>query len=177
MIKDPISKLYKHMTSKELAALAFANLANNDPLEEARISDAVPRHTYICLDATFRQHLDSIFNMACCWSIQYWQCKSYLLASNGVLLAHLHDKTAADQLAKDDDIVELFAQQIAALELALDEVCHEYHIDINAVKQLAGITTTGTTRQRPPDANYLKRIKGEMVAILNGDIEYKAINN
>ena len=176
MIKDPLSKLYKHMTSKELAALAFANLANNDPLEEARISDAVPRHTYICLDATFRQHLDSIFNMACCWSIQYWQCKSYLLASNGVLLAHLHDKTATDQLTKDDDIVELFAQQIAALELALDEVCHEYHIDINAVKQLAGITTD-TTLKRPPDANYLKRIKGEMVAILNGDIEYKAINN
>lgn len=177
MIKDPLSKLYKHMTSKELAALAFANLANNDPLEEARISDAVPRHTYICLDATFRQHLDCIFNMACCWSIQYWQCKSYFYASNGVLLAHLHDKTATDQLTKDDDIVELFAQQIAALELALDEVCHEYHIDINAVKQLAGITTTGTTLKRTPDANYLKRIKGEMVAILNGDKEHKTINN
>jgi hypothetical protein len=177
MIKDPLSKLYKHMTSKELAALAFANLTNNDPLEEARISDAVPRHTYICLDATFRQHLDSIFNMACCWSIQYWQCQTRKMAANGVLLAHLHDKTATDQLAKDDDIVELFAQQIAALELALDEVCHEYHIDINAVKQLAGITTTGTTRQRPPDANYLKRIKGEMVAILNGDKEHKTINN
>ena len=168
MIKDPISKLYKHMSSKELALLAFANLANRDELEQARIIDAVPRHTYSCLDATFRQHLDSIFNMACCWSNQYWQCKSYLLASNGVLLAHLHDKTATDQFAKDDDIVELFAQQIAALELALDEVCHEYHIDINAVKQLAGITTSTTTRKTTPDADYLQHIKSEMCAVLDG---------
>lgn len=168
MIKDPISKLYKHMTSKELAALAFANLANNDPLEEARISDAVPRHTYICLDATFRQHLDSIFNMACCWSIQYWQCKSYLLASNGVLLAHLHDKTATDQLAVDDEMVERYSQQIAALELALEEICHEYHIDINTVKQIAGITTSTTTRKTTPDADYLQHIKSEMCAVLDG---------
>jgi len=168
MIKDPISKLYKHMTSKELAALAFANLANNDPLEEARISDAVSRHTYICLDATFRQHLDSIFNMACCWSIQYWQCKSYLLASNGVLLAHLHDKTATDQLTVDDEMVERYSQQIAALELALEEICHEYHIDINTVKQIAGITTSTTTRKTTPDADYLQHIKSEMCAVLDG---------
>jgi len=168
MIKDPISKLYKHMTSKELAALAFANLANNDPLEEARISDAVPRHTYICLDATFRQHLDSIFNMACCWSIQYWQCKSYLLASNGVLLAHLHDDTDIKQLAVDDEMVERYSQQIAALELVLEEICHEYHIDINTVKQIAGITTSTTTRKTTPDADYLQHIKSEMCAVLDG---------
>ena len=165
MIKDPISKLYKHMTSKELAALAFANLANNDPLEEARISDAVPRHTYICLDATFRQHLDGIFNMACCWSIQYWQCKARQMAANGVLLAHLHDKTATDQLAKDDDIVELFAQQLAALEVALEQICHEYSIDIKTVQQIAGITTA-TTHKITPDTDYLAHIKSELCAIL-----------
>jgi hypothetical protein len=165
MIKDPISKLYKHMTSKELAALAFANLANNDPLEEARISDAVPRHTYICLDATFRQHLDGIFNMACCWSIQYWQCTARLMAANGSLLANLKNKDDIKQWALDDEIRDYHARQLAALEVALVEICHEHHIDIHTVKQIAGITNN-TELKTIPDADYLLHIKGEMCAVL-----------
>jgi len=165
MIKDPLSKLYKHMNSQELASLAFANLANNDELEQARIADAVPRHTYICLDATFRQHLDNILNMALCWSIQYWQCTARLMAANGCLLANLKNKDDFKQWALDDEIRDYHARQLAALEVALDEVCHEYHIDINTVKQIAGITNT-TTRKAIPDADYLQHIKGEMCAVL-----------
>lgn len=165
MIKDPLSKLYKHMSSKELALLAFANLANNDELEQARLADAVPRHTYRCFDAAFTQHLDNVLNMALCWSIQYWQCTARQMAANGVLVAHLHDDTDIKQLALDDEIVERLSQQIAALELALEEVCLEYHIDISTVKQIAGITSN-TTRKTTPDANYLQHIKGEMCAVL-----------
>jgi len=176
MIKDPISKLYKHMTSKELAALAFANLINQDPLEEARITDAVPRRTYHTLDYAFREHLTNIFDVACCWSIQYWQCKARHMAANAVLLAHLHDKITRAQLVLDDAMVDTYAQQLAALETALEEICHEYHIDINAVKHFAGITTESKSKMCP-DVDYLKRIKGEMVAILNGQIEYKTINS
>lgn len=165
MIKDPLSKLYKHMSSKELALLAFANLANNDELEQARLADAVPRHTYSCFDAAFTQYLDNVLNMALCWSIQYWQCQTRKMAANGVLLAHLHDDTDIIQLALDDEMVERYSQQIAALERALEEVCIEYHIDISTVKQIAGITTN-TTHKTTPDADYLQHIKGEMCAVL-----------
>jgi len=165
MIKDPLSKLYKHMNSQELASLAFANLANDDELEQARIADAVPRHTYICLDATFRQHLDNILNMALCWSIQYWQCTARLMAANGCLLAHLKVKDDFKQWALDDEIRDHHARQLAALEVALDEVCHEYNIDINTVKQIAGITNN-TELKTIPDADYLQHIKGKMCAVL-----------
>lgn len=171
MIKDPISKLYQHMSSQELALLAFANMTTNDPLEQARIADAVPRHTYRCFDAAFTQYLDNILNMALCWSIQYWQCTARQMAANGVLLAHLHDDTDIKQLAVDDEIVERFSQQVAALELALEEVCLEYHIDINTVKQIAGITSTTTTRKTIPDADYLQHTKGEMCAVLSCNME------
>jgi hypothetical protein len=165
MIKDPLSKLYKHMNSKELASLAFANLANDDELEQARIADAVPRHTYNCLDATFRQNLDNILNMALCWSIQYWQCTARLMAANGCLLANLKNKDDIKQWALDDEIRDHHARQLAALEVALDEVCHEYNIDINTVKQIAGIAKN-TTRKAIPDADYLQHIKSEMCAVL-----------
>lgn len=167
MIKDPISKMYKHMNSKELALLAFANLTIDDPLELARITEAVPLRTYQALDYAFREHLSNVFDVACCWSIQYWQCKTRQMTANAVLLAHLHDNTKIEQLVLDDEIVERYAKQIAALEIALEEVCLEYHIDINAVKQIAGITTS-TKRKNIPDADYLRHIKGEMCAVLDG---------
>ena len=81
MTKDPIAKMYKHLSTQELALLAFSSLANGDELEQARIADAVPRHTYSCLDAGFTQHLDRVFNMACCWAIQYWQCQTRTIAA------------------------------------------------------------------------------------------------
>jgi len=90
------------------------------------------------------------------------------MAANGVLLAHLHDDTDIKQLAVDDEMVERYSQQIAALELVLEEICHEYHIDINTVKQIAGITTSTTTRKTTPDADYLQHIKSEMCAVLDG---------
>ena len=167
MIKDPLSKLYKHMSSKELALLAFANLANNDPLEEARIADAVPRHTYICLDYEFRQHLDNVLNMALCWSVQYWQCTARLMAANGCLLARLKDKDDIKQWALDDEIRDHHAGQLAALEVALEEICHEYHIDIHTVKQIAGITNN-IKLKTTPDTDYLLHIKSEMCGVLDG---------
>jgi hypothetical protein len=185
MIKDPISKLYKHMSSKELALLAFANLANRDELEQARIIDAVPRHTYSCLDATFSEYLDRVFNMACCWSIQYWQCQARLMAANGCLLAHLKDKDDIQQWALDDEIRDHHARRLAAVEVALVELCQEHGIDIEAVKQIAGITTDFksnieldlsaplTMSQKSvfknstePDPSYLAQMKSDMLGVL-----------
>jgi len=173
MIKDPLSKLYQHMTNQELALLAFANLANNDPLEDARIRDAIPRRTYQSLDMAFIQYLDNVLNMAFCWSIQYWQCKARQMAANGFLIANLHSKTKSldfEQLALDDDMVIRYAQQLAALEVALEQICHEYHIDIKTVQQIAGITTA-TTHKITPDTDYLAHIKSEMCGVLDGGKE------
>ena len=131
------------------------------------IADAVPRHTYICLDYEFRQHLDNVLNMALCWSVQYWQCTARLMAANGCLLARLKDKDDIKQWALDDEIREHHAQQLAALEVALEEVCLEYHIDINTVKQIAGITNN-IKFKTTPDTDYLLHIKSEMCGVLDG---------
>ena len=87
MIKDPLSKLYKQMNSQELALLAFANLKKEDSLEHTRIVDAVPRRHYLCLDTTFTNYLHRIFLMASLWSIEYWRCRTQLMAVTGICLS------------------------------------------------------------------------------------------
>ncbi len=160
MTKDPIAKMYKHLTAQELALLAFASLANGDELEQARIADAVPRRTYSCLDADFTQHLDRVFNMACCWAIQYWQCQTRTMAARTLWLT-----AKGEQHLQADEALYRHQRRQAAIEAALMEICQEHGIDIEAVKQIAGITSDFTGKT-DPDPDYLAQVKRDMLGVL-----------
>ena len=162
MTKDPIAKMYKHLTAQELARLAFASLANRNELEQARIADAVPRRTYSCLDAGFTQHLDRVFNMACFWAIQYWQCQTRTMAARTLWLT-----AKGEQHLQADEALYRHQRRQAAIETALIEICQEHGIDIEAVKQLAGITSDfADNGDHEPDPDYLAEVKSDMLGVL-----------
>jgi hypothetical protein len=160
MTKDPIAKMYKHLTAQELALLAFASLANRNELEQARIYDAVPRRTYSCLDAGFTQHLDRVFNMACFWAIQYWQCQTRIMAARTLWLT-----AKGEQHWQADEALYRHQRRQAAIEAALTEICQEHGIDIEAVKQIAGITSD-LADNADPDPDYLAQVKRDMLGVL-----------
>ena len=158
MRKDPLSKLYTHMSSQALALLAFANLANSEPLEDARITDAVPRRHYLSLDSSFTNHLNHVFYMACLWSILYWQCRTRLMAVRGICLSAELGITNRNQ-EKEYALLDYHEARMAAVEMALIEICDEYRIEINTVRQIAGITRA-FKQENTPNAEYLQEVKG-----------------
>lgn len=164
MLKDPIGKMYQHLSSQELALLAFANLTNNNPLEDARITDTVPRHRYLCLDTTFTKHLNHVFYMACLWSIEYWRCRTQLMAVRGIFLSAELGITNRDK-EKEYALLDYHSAQMAAVEVALIEICDEFRIDINAVRQIAGITRINK-QENTPNADYLQELKKYMRQVL-----------
>lgn len=164
MLKDPIGKMYQHLSSQELALLAFANLTNNNPLEDARITDTVPRHRYLCLDTTFTNHLNRVFYMACLWSIEYWRCRTQLMAVRGICLSAELGITNRDK-EKEYALLDYHSAQMAAVEVALIEICDEFRIDINAVRQIAGITRINK-QENTPNADYLQKLKKYMCQVL-----------
>ena len=164
MTKDPIAKMYKHLSTQELALLAFSSLANGDELEQARIADAVPRRTYSCLDAGFTQHLDRVFNMACCWAIQYWQCQTRTIAARAWWLT-----AKGDRHWQADEALYRHRRRQAAIKAALMEICQEHGIDNEAVKQIAGITSDfADNGDHDPDPDYLVQMKSNMLGVLIG---------
>ena len=164
MKKDPISKLYQQMNSQELALLAFANLKKEDSLEFARILDAVPRRTYINLDATFNNYLERLFKMACLWSIEYWRCRTQLMAVKSIFISTVIGLTDRDE-EKESALLDFHEELMAAVEVALIEICDEFRIDINAVRQIAGITRLNK-QENIPNAEYLQEFKGYMREVL-----------
>jgi hypothetical protein len=164
MKKDPISKLYQQINSQELALLAFANLNQEDSLEHTRIVDAVPRRRYLCLDTTFTNYLHRVFHMASLWSIEYWRCRTQLMAVQGIFISTVIGLTDRDE-EKDSALLDFYGEQMAAVEVALIEICDEYRIDINAVRQIAGITRD-FKQENTPNADYLQEFKGYMRQLL-----------
>lgn len=164
MIKDPLSKLYTQMNSQELALLAFANLKKEDSLEHTRIVDAVPRRHYLCLDTTFTNYLHRIFLMASLWSIEYWRCRTQLMAVRGICLSAELGITNRNQ-EKEYALLDYHEARMAAVEMALIEICDEYRIEINTVRQIAGITRV-FKQEHTPNAEYLQEFKGYMREVL-----------
>ena len=144
MKKDPLSKLYQQMNSQELALLAFANLKKEDSLEHTRIVDAVPRCHYLCLDTTFTNYLH--------------------MAVKGIVISTVIGLTDRDE-EQESALLDFHEELMAAVEVALIEICDEFRIDINAVRQIAGITRV-FKQENTPNAEYLQEVKGCMREVL-----------
>jgi hypothetical protein len=83
MKQDPITKLYKELSNKELAALSLNYLTqeNPDELELARIKAAVPIQNYRGMDQEFHQHLDTLTMMICLWTITRLKVTTHMLTA------------------------------------------------------------------------------------------------
>ena len=74
MNQRPLSAAYEGMTSKELAAAAFAHADNE--LESLRIKAGIPWKTYSMMDAQFIDALEHLHLMGYLWANDYWSPKS-----------------------------------------------------------------------------------------------------
>lgn len=65
------TSLYKLLTPKELAVLAFKYCADHDAAEAERVCASVPRSTYITTDMQYRVHLENISTVVLLWGMEY----------------------------------------------------------------------------------------------------------
>ncbi len=102
--------------------------------------------------------------MACLWSIEYWRCRTQLMAVRGICLSAELGITNRDK-EKEYALLDYHSAQMAAVEVALIEICDEFRIDINAVRQIAGITRINK-QENTPNADYLQELKKYMCQVL-----------
>ena len=119
---------------------------------------ATMTRTYGALNGLF------VFQMASLWSIEYWKCRTQLMAVTGLCISAEVGITDRDK-EKEYALLDFHEELMAAVEVALIEICDEFRIDINAVKQIAGITRVNK-KENIPNAEYLKEVKGCLREVL-----------
>ena len=119
---------------------------------------ATMTRTYGALNGLF------VFQMASLWSIEYWKCRTQLMAVTGLCISAEVGITDRDK-EKEYALLDFHEELMAAVEVALIEICDEFRIDINAVKQIAGITRVNK-KENIPNAEYLQEVKGCLREVL-----------
>lgn len=137
MNQRPLSAAYEGMTSRELAAAAYAHADNE--LESLRIKAAIPWKTYSMMDVQFIDALEHLHLMGYLWANDYWRLE-FLHVGDVLGMAYHHIK---GDIKKRDGYVELLAgwkKIIAAHFEALKEVCEAHGIDYKTVLKRISIT-------------------------------------
>jgi len=154
MNQRPLSAAYEGMTSRGLAAAAYAHADNE--LESLRIKAAIPWKSYSMMDAQFIDALEHLHFMGYLWANDYWRLQ-FLYAGDVIGMAYEH--IAAD-IKKRDSYVELLTGRkkiIAAHFEALKEVCEAHGIDYKTVLKRVGITED-VDRTAGLDLEYKTRV-------------------
>ena len=166
MKSNGITKLYAELTNKERAALSFRYMTEGNELEFDRILATVPRFTYRCHDFEYRNWLDAFFNVWHIWAIEHWQCRYRAVAAMYGAQIRLRQERMGD-VSKYLDAHELWESRLLALDAALEAVCEEHGIDVDAMRGL-----TETEAYRPvfrdlkPDSEYQKRMQDDFRSLI-----------
>ncbi len=143
MNQRPLSAAYEGMTSRGLAAAAYAHADNE--LESLRIKAAIPWKTYSMMDVQFIDALEHLHLMGYLWANDYWRLE-FLSAGDVLGMAYHH---ITGDIKKRDSYVELLTgwkKIIAAHFEALKEVCEAHGIDYKTVlKRVSIIEDTDRT--------------------------------
>lgn len=137
MNQRPLSAAYEGMTSKELAAAAYAHADNE--LESLRIKAVIPWKTYSMMDVQFIDTFERIHLMSYLWACDYWRLQ-FLYAV--VVMKMAHDHIAGD-IKEGNGYVESLTEwrkAIAAHFEALKEVCEAHGIDYKTLLKRVDIT-------------------------------------
>ena len=127
-MEKQLENLYKNMTPKELASLAFSHIAHTDEKALNEIILHVPRYTYHIPDAVYRHHLERISITAMYWGMTFWkQCAAYGLSSIRELDGY------------DEKEIIVHARKLKAHVLAMRRLCDSHGISFEAVCRYTGI--------------------------------------
>jgi hypothetical protein len=135
---------------------------DEDELEIERVKSAVSWKSYDCIDFDYREWVDGFIHMASYWAIQHWQLCSRQMGT--LALLHLLLKREKEDQAEEAMIqLKLFESRLLALDRALEAVCEEHGLDIQAARNLAG--TQPFDPMLPdltPDAAYQEDIQAKL---------------
>lgn len=132
---DRVTRLYVGLTNKEKAALAFGFLCHKNEIEWGRVEASVLWKKYKCVDVEYIRWRDRFFRMSSYWGIEHWQLRSRHTAAISYAMwapsEEEHYEEMIEQLWK-------LESQLLALDSALEAVCHEHSLDIEAVRAFSG---------------------------------------
>ena len=136
MKQDNVAKMYRLLTNKERAALAFRYMADANELEIERVAAAVPWKSYEGPDIEFKNWINGFFALANYWGLTHWQLYARKLAALGSIHI-LFNQNERDKADLAIDAHSHWEARLLALDLALLSICEENGIDPNAVRRLA----------------------------------------
>ena len=122
------NKLYKQLTSNELANLAIDAMVRLDFDEQEIIFNSVERRIYKCVHEDYQNKVRGFERLALFYGVNYWMNHATLMTA--MYFSH------ADTTNEDKTTIEALSN-IASMELALIDVCKTKELDIKAVKWLA----------------------------------------
>ena len=166
MKSNGITKLYAELTNKERAAISFRYMAEGNEMEFDRILASVPRFTYRCHDFEYRAWLEAFFNVWHIWAIEHWQCRCRAVAAMCGTQIQLLQKQKGS-VSKFIAAQELWESRLLALDGALEAVCEEHGIEVDAMR---GLTETEAyrpvLRDLTPDSEYQERTQKNFRSLL-----------
>ena len=127
MKRQQVNKLYSQLTPQEQAALLFEAAIRQDESEANLILDSVERRTYSAPHVDYQQRITGLMSLSGCYGIMYWKTLCQLSA---LLALSLND-------ACYDKAARLFINKINSMDIALESVCKELNIDVDAIKKFA----------------------------------------
>jgi hypothetical protein len=128
-----LERIYRNLTNKQLAVLAFNHVLRGDEVEVEKIASAAPRKSYSCPDAEYTSTLDTFFQIAQIWSVDYWKARCLVFETI------YHWQAAVQRNAKGDakaflEVIKNNEGQVLALFQAMKNVCEEHGLSFESIR-------------------------------------------
>lgn len=124
------SKLYKQLTPKQSAILAFNHLAQGNVDELTKVCDAVAQERYISINLEHRGWLEGFNSAALQWGNEFWKNSFNLMLHISLL------QTSAVGTLEHTIHTRFIAQrkhQIMAMQSALETFCKQHGLKIETI--------------------------------------------
>lgn len=167
MNKDTVTKLYKNVPSKDLAALAFHYALECNELEVTRIFDSVELKEYRAPDVAYIAWAGKLSSVAGVWGMMHWRLQTARAAALAMLAFNVQkgDVEVIESNAKDMDKVEA---QLVALDNLLTILSETHGISPDDVRCYASTDAFMPSRENvEADLVYQSRTLNDFNSLLN----------
>ena len=157
------AKLYAHLNSQQLAAIALSHLAQGNSAEIARIIEALPVHRYRAPSRDYFRMVEVMTNLAHICSICYWRTLARTSALHGLLLA----ANGSDYEAPPDTVkrLEQGELELGSIKAAWFDLCGRMGWDRQALNHIAHMPIND--RPSDIDADYYAELMETWQSVLD----------
>lgn len=162
-----ITKLYAGLTDKELAALAFDYMMQDNEIEMKRIQAAMPEQYFVGSPPEFRRTFHGFLHISMLYAIEYWRQVAMANIYLAGLSAMSKQTIEATKHLSDEEIVNSTEYQeweatlkmfetheimLLSMEVAIDELSADHGLNPQSLRGMAGekcYTIIGTRPDKP----------------------------